>query len=475
MATIVFIQRLWYEYPGTELLAAVLKKGGHSVRVIIAEQPSAVIRKMHPGEIAAFSIMTGMHHWAIDIAVALKQSLGTMTVFGGAHPTYFPELVEKHGVDIICRGEGEHALLDLANAVDAGGDITGIPNLWVKKGGTVHKNPLRPLIDDLDTVPFQDRTVYYESYPSLMNNPHKIFLAGRGCPFECTFCFNDQLKNMYKGLGKYVRFRSPANIIAEIKDVMGRYPLGTVFFNDDIFVFNHAWLSQFLPLYKSEVSLPFFASARADTLREDTVRLLKEAGCKGVSFAIESGNEELRNKVLGKRISNKQIEDAAAMLKRHGIKFATYNIIGIPGETVENALETVEINIRIKTDYPRCSFLTPYPGTKIADYAKRMGYIESTVDSILPSSQQGGTVLALKDENAIRNIHAFFTTAVLFPSLFPAIKVLIKWPYNILFRLWWMIVYFINFSRSEGRSLSEMFLFAVRSFRSFAERRRPKK
>ncbi len=475
MANVVFIQRLWYEYPGTEILSAVLKKGGHTTRVIIGEQAEAIIKKLRPGDIAAFSIMTGMHHWAIDIAARIKKQSNLLTVFGGAHPTFFPEMLEENGVDIICRGEGEGSILDLANAIDANTDITGIQNLWVKMGGVVHKNPLRPLIDDLDVIPFQDRTVYYESYPSMLQNPHKIFLAGRGCPFECTFCFNEQLKNMYKGLGKYVRFRSPANIIEEIRVLRSAYPLGTVFFNDDIFVFNHAWLARFLPMYKTEVGLPFYACARADTLREDTVRLLKDAGCQGVSFAIESGNEELRNKVLGKKITNRQIEDAAAMLKKQGIKFATYNIVGIPGETVENALETIELNIRIKTDYPRCSFLTPYPGTKIAEYAVRMGYVESTVDSILPSSQQGGTMLALKNKDRLSNIHAFFHTAVLCPSLFPVIKVLIKLPYNILFRLWWMVTYFFIFSKSEGRSFKEMFLFAVRSFGSFAEKRRPRK
>ncbi|HLE17951.1 MAG TPA: cobalamin-dependent protein, partial [Syntrophales bacterium] len=157
MANVVFIQRLWYEYPGTGYLSAILRKHGHSTRVIIEESPRRIVKRLLPGDIAAFSVMTGMHHWALGIASHIKKTLGLMTVFGGPHPTYFPDVIEKDAADIICRGEGEYALLDLANAIDNERDFDKIANLWVKSAGTIHKNPLRPLIDDLDTLPLQDR------------------------------------------------------------------------------------------------------------------------------------------------------------------------------------------------------------------------------------------------------------------------------------------------------------------------------
>lgn len=468
MAKIVFIQRLWYEYPGIEFLAAVLKNGGHDVRVIIEENPRKIVKHLNKKEIAAFSVMTGMHHWALKVASAIKDELGLLTVFGGPHPTFFPEFINEKAVDVICLGEGECAMLELADTIDDDGDLTAIPNLSVKKDGKIYKNALRPLIENLDSIPYPDRSVYYKAYPSLRLNEHKIFMAARGCPFDCAFCFNEKLKKMYTGLGKYVRFRGPDKIVDEIKSVRQQYPLTTVFFNDDIMVYNNKWLREFLTLYKKDVGLPFYAAARADMLDEDMVSLLKEAGCRCVSFAIESGNESLRNKILEKMITNQQIIDSAAILKKYGIKFATYNMIGIPGETVENALETVDINIKIKADYPRCSFLTPYPGTRIAEFAEKTGYLEKPVDSILASSQQNSSIIKMENRKEMINMHSFFQTMVLAPSLRPLIKILIKLPPNILFKMWWAFVYLILFTRSEGRRVDKMLYFVLRSAGAFA-------
>lgn len=467
MASVIFIQNLWYEFPGVGILSAVLKKNGHNAKIIISDSPANMLGRISANDIIAFSIMTGMQRWAVNTAAALKKEMNLLSIFGGPYPTYSQGMIDEEGVDIICIGEGEGALLDLANAVDRGTDITSIKNLWVKKSGIVHKNPLRPLIEDLDTIPFADRKTYYETYPALERNSHKIFLAGRGCPFDCTFCFNEKLKNMYAGLGQYVRFRSPVNIIEEIKQVRQESRLKTVFFNDDIFVLNQKWLNDFLPLYKEEIDLPFYVTARADTLNEPVVKLLKDAGCKCVSFAVESGNERIRNEVLGKKITDEQIIKSAALLKKYRIKFATYNMIGIPGETVDNVLETVNINIKIKTDYPRCSFLTPYPGTRIAKYAEKTGHLESTVDLMPPFAQQTSSSLKLKDKNEIINMHSFFQTAVKLPFLMPAIRIMAKLPENVLFKIWWATVYFIIFSRSEGRGLGETLSFFLNSRASF--------
>jgi radical SAM superfamily enzyme YgiQ (UPF0313 family) len=470
MAKIVFIQRLWHEYPGIGYLSAILRRHGHSTRVIIEESPNKVLKHLLPGDIAAFSVTTGMHHWALDVASHIKKNLGLMIIFGGPHPTYFPEMIEKEPVDIICMGEGEYALLDLANALDRGSDITKIPNLWVKAGGTIHKNPLRPLVDDLDALPFQDRQIYYDSYPMLKKSASKVFMAGRGCPFECSFCFNEKLKNMYSGLGRYVRLRSPSNVIDEIRSVIKNYPLKTIFFNDDIFTMDREWLKQFLPLYKDSVGLPFCIQARVNTLNADSVKLLKEAGCRSVSFAIESGDENIRKGLLGKNITDREITEAAALLKKYGIAFATYNMIGIPDETVEDAFKTVDMNIEIGTDYPRCSFLTPYPGTRIAAYARKMGYLEAPADSIAPFSQQTDSIIKLADKDRMINIHSFFQTMVIFPAVKPFIKKLIQLPPNIFFRMWWALIYAIIFTRSELKSFRDIIPLSIRSLGSITKR-----
>jgi len=472
MANFVFIQRLWYEYPGIESICALLKKHGHSARVIIEDSQDKIANRLKSDDVAAFTVMTGMHHWAIQVASAIKQRSGSLTIFGGPHPTYFPEIINEPNIDMISIGESEYAVLELAQALDDKKDITNIKNIWVKKNNLVYKNALRPLISDLDSLPMPDRQVYYASYPSLKNSSHKVFLAGRGCPFDCTFCFNENLRKMYSGLGPYVRFRSPKNIIEEIQYVKKSYPLKTVFFNDDLFISNHKWLREFLPSYKEKIGLPFYACARADTIDDDIAKLLKESGCRVISFAIESGNEKIRNTLLAKRISDQQIIDAAAVLKKYKIKFATYNMVGIPGETLENMLETIALNIKIKTDYPRCSFLTPYPGTKIEQYARDMGYLETTANNILATSQQNQSLIKSRYKNETTNIHYFFQITILFPALFPVIKKLIRFTPNILFRICWMISYFAVFSASEGRNFTEMLFFSLNSFKSLSENKK---
>jgi len=470
MAKIVFVQRLFHEYPGIEFISAVLKKGGHQVDILIGEHPQKIVKQLHGADIVAFSVMTGMQQWALSVAGFIKRYKNILTVFGGPHPTYFPEFINEESVDIICRGEGELALLELADASDKQSDICNIKNLWIKKDGVIYRNNLRPLVPNLDDLPFPDRLLYYNKYKFLRNDPHKVFLVGRGCPFDCNFCFNETLKKMYVGLGCYVRMRGPENIISEVEMVKRYSPLKTILFSDDIFTFSKIWLKKFTPLYRRKVNIPFYAATRADVLDEEVVSLLSEAGCRCVAFAIESGNQKIRNTVLNKQIANDAIILSAGLLKKYKIKFTTYNMVGIPGETIENIFETIDLNITIGTNYPRCSLLTPYPGTKIAEYAQSNGYIDGDPKMISASSQQSETIIKCDDKDSVVNLHLFFQTMVLFPWSINVIKRLIKLRPNIFFKAWWMIVYFFVFVRSEGRSFVNMLIFSLRSWRSFVRK-----
>lgn len=450
MARFAFIQPLLYEYPGVEALAAVLRRDGHEVRVLIGRRPAAVAGRLRRGEIAAFSVMTGTHHWALAVAAEIKQRTGGFVVMGGPHPTHCTGLLGEGPVDAICRGEGEGAIVDLARALDRGDDPAGIPNLWLRRGRKVIRNDVRPLVEELDGLPPPDREVYYRDYPLLRTNPHRVFMAGRGCPYDCTFCHNGALRELYRGRGRYVRMRSPAALLEEINEVRRRWGARTLFFHDDTFVLDRRWLEAFLPRYRDEIGLPFHCAARADTLREPMVRLLKEAGCRSISFAIESGDDDLRNRVLGKGITRARIEEAAALLRRQGIKIVTFNIVGIPGETVAQAWETVRLNASIAADFPRCSFLTPYPGTQVARSLAASGWGGET--GIDGRTQQSGPLVPTSEPRRLRNVHAFFQTAVLFPRLQPLLRRLARLPPNPLFTLWWAVVYFAVFVRGEGRS-----------------------
>ena len=136
------------------------------------------------------------------------------------------------------------------------------------------------------------------------------------------------------------------------------------------------WLKEFLLLYKKEIGLPFTFLTIAGEMNEELVKLAKEAGCISVWFGIEAGNEKIRNLLLKKYVTDKSIYETASLLNSYKIPFGTYNMVGVPGETVETIFETIDMNIKIKADYPGCTIFQPYPKTKIFDYCMKNMFIK---------------------------------------------------------------------------------------------------
>jgi radical SAM superfamily enzyme YgiQ (UPF0313 family) len=443
-------------------ISAALKKGGHNCDLLIghdADDFLPFLKKQKPS-IVAFSVMTGMHAWVLDTAARLKKETDCRIVLGGPHATFFPDVIAHEGIDIICRGEGEAAMVELADAVSESRDISNIPNLWVKNTDKqIISNDVRPLLQDLDALPFTDQKLYAR-YPALQNDPVHVIISSRGCPFNCSFCFNHQMAELYRGKGRYVRQRSASSVLDEIALVTAAGGIDRIYFADDTFSLNKTWLKDFLPAYGRRFCLPFHCLVRINQIDDEIAGLLTENGCKTVFFGIESGDEAIRNGMLQKVISDEDIKRGAAILKKHGITFRTYNILGFPGETFDQALKTVSVNIAIGTDFPWCSLFMPYPGTRLADYAKERGYLsEKLTPDTMATSFHITSMLKNPDRNRLINLHKFFQTAVFFPSSVPLIKQLVKIPPNPLFQLWFGVVYFFFYVRSEGRG----WLWAVRS------------
>lgn len=471
MVKITFLQNIMSEYPGVMCLSAVLKKHGHECDVVVSTKTSDYLTALHkdPPHIVGFSLMSGMQQWALDVAREIKREFPEMKIiFGGVHPTYFPDIIEEDGVDIICRGEGEYALLDILNALEEDADITTIPDLWVKKDGIIHKNELRPLVENLDELPFMDRRLYYDKYKFLRNRTVKSFIVARGCPHECSFCFNHKLKKMYEGKGRYVRFRSVENIIEEIDQVRREYGLKRILFLADNMFINKKWALTFLKEYGLKVRIPYICVIRADVLDEKIVKGLKESGCYTAWFGMESGNEEFRNIVLNKNITDAQIVEAARLLKKYGIKFRTFCMICLPGETVEQAYDTINLNIQVKTDYPWCSIYNPYSGTRLVEYAKEMGVLDEDFDiDSIDVSYYKKTILKSENIGELLNIQRFYQTAVLFPWTLPLIKKLVKLPPKFIFDLWFLFIYSIVHVKSEGHGFFESLKFGVSYLKVF--------
>jgi len=369
-------------------------------------------------------------------------------------------------VDIICRGEGEYPLLEIANKIDRQEDITSTLSCWFKENGRIIKNDQRFLVEDLNHLPFPDRELYSSKYPHFRKS-QKVFIASRGCPFNCTFCFNHQYKKLYQGKGRFVRYRSVENLIQEIKEVRERErELRTVYMQDDNLILHKEWVEEFADRYAREINLPFICLLRADLVDEPIIKKLSEANCRNVFFGIETGSERLRNSLLQKEITDEQILYTAHLLRKYNIKYRTYNMLGLPGETLEDAYKTVEINIKIKTTYPWCALFHPFPGTTLGEYAEKHHLLESPVDNSPPSFFKTSKIKSAH-KNELINLQKLFLYGVKFPRLMPVIKIVIRWRPNLLFEIFFLMGYAWSYMRSENLKLREVWSIGIRNLMRF--------
>lgn len=468
MARMAFVQNIAFEYLGVMYISALLKSRGHVVEMFIVGADEgrtlAELAAFRP-DLVGFSCTTGMHSWSLSFAAKVKEKIPARVIFGGAHPTYFPEIIDEPQVDIVCRSEGEQAVLELVEKIDRGLALDDTLNCWFKVEGAIVRNEQRPLLENLDELPFPDRDLYIGKYPYLQRGQYS-FLGGRGCPFACTFCFNHALLKLYRGKGKLFRCRSVDNLLAEIKEVAGRYKLKTVYMQDDTFIINKKWVAEFAHRYKNEVGLPFVCLIRADLADEEVIEQLAAAGCRNVFFGVETGSEELRNTLLKKKVTDAEIREVAQLLKKHGIKFRTYNMLGLPGESLADAFRTVELNAEIGTDYPWCSLFHPFPGTELAEYAQEHGFLEATVETAQPSFFKESIVKS-PHKRELLNLQKLFFYGVKFPWIMPVLKRLIRLRPNIFFDLAFLAAYGWCYWRSENLSLIEMLSVGMRNVRGF--------
>jgi len=300
---------------------------------------------------------------------------GIFTICGGPHISLAPyELEKTDHLNAICVGEGEYALLELVNALEKNEDITNIKNIWVKKDGKIYSNPGRPFIEELDKLPFVDRELFDFQEIIYSDYDRAEFMASRGCPYSCTYCSNSGLRKVADG--KYVRFRSVENVIAEIKDVVTRYKVKSIYLNDDVFTINKEYVENFCKLYKKEIGYPFEINTRVENLTLDMLEILKDAGCYRVAMGLEQGDEKFRREVLNRPMSNKKILEAFSLAKQVGLKTKTFNIVGFPFETVENHMETVRMNRQIQPSSIVIYIFEPYPGTPLYDVCIENNFIE---------------------------------------------------------------------------------------------------
>ncbi|MBF8267677.1 MAG: Radical protein [Dehalococcoidia bacterium] len=406
-------------YPGVASLSAYLKKAGHRVGLLHITQPVSrdeylrALDKESP-ELVAFSSTTIMFPHVITFAKWTKEHMDVPTICGGVHAILSPEeVIQVVDIDMVCLGEGEEALTELCSKLESKAEITGIRNLWVKGGnGVLHKNPVAPLISNLDSLPFPDREIFdYGETFDMKVARRGIFMASRGCPYRCTYCSNHALKQAYGGKGQYVRFRSVDNVIGEIKEVVRDYPqIEYVGFHDDILPMRKSWFEEFCTKYREKIGLPFEMNCIPNLLNRRIVEMAKLAGCRRINFGIESGNDYIRRRIMNRPVTKEQILQVSSLCHTEGIQISTYNMIGLPFENVRRFLDTVKLNAQVRPANMQLSIFYPFPGTELYEICRKHDFLtKKATDSYFEDS-----ILRLKTITAsqIRFLHKRFNLLV---------------------------------------------------------------
>lgn len=464
MARILFVQAIGVELIGTMVLSAYLKSRAHNTDVLIEPNPRKVaqaVAKELP-DVVGFHTSTGSHKFALSCAREIKRlAKRPIIVLGGPHATFFPEIVREPEIDAVIRGEAEEPLNELLCAVEEGADFTKIQNVWTKREGEVVKNPLRPLIDNLDSLPFPDRSIYYRRYRFLRVFPVKYFISGRGCPFACSYCYNHSLRRLYGNPHNYVRRKSPETFVSEIERAKREFPLKAVRFEDDTFSLDKDWILRFAGEYARRIRVPYCCYLRPGTFDEDVVRALKDSGCYIATVSVETGSEEIRNSVLQKGVTDKQIFESARLLHKHRLRFFTQNMFALPGETLRDGVKTYKLNRKIAPDHMWASILAPYPGTKIAQILEERGVCLPSPDSF-SQDYHSVSLLPGKEVKRLVNLHHLSPTALRIGLPAPLVKLLAKLPANSFFRLIRSIGYIPGLARRMRTSLLRALIIALK-------------
>lgn len=446
MAKILFVEKqIDYEPQGIMSISAVLKEAGHEVELAICtqEDPLEVAKKFRPN-ILGYSIMTGSQHYYFKLNRAIKETLnGSQKVYstwGGPHATFFPDIIHEEGVDAVCVGEGEGPIVDLANSIDTGFN-PDIANWWFKMDdGEIVKNPVRPLIRALGSLPITDRDLIYKKHRPTRESPIKHFMASRGCPYNCTYCFNHAWYKIYKREKRGYQY-SIDYVVKEVNWVRDRYPLEQVIFLDDLFIIYMDWLEEFAERFPKEVGLPFFCNVRSNLITPEKVALLKKAGANTVSMGIEAGNDRLRNDLLKRKMSRETIIESGRLLDEAGINLTATNILALPTATLEDDFETMRLNAQAKVKYAHTFLFQPYPATELGEFAEQNGHMAGSFEDIGPIAWDS-TILVRdeREKEQMQNLQRWFAIGVEFPQLQPLIRLLVKAPHNKLIDIlyWWI-------------------------------------
>ena len=366
------------EYPqlGLLYLSSIARQKGHIVDFLDCTAKHQTLKRIFrevkefKPDICAFSLYTqglpAQYHFIKDVKKYLP---GCIISVGGPHASALPErtMEECKEIDYLIFGEGEVTFTELTEAIQEKGKVEHaehIDGMCYRLGGKVIQNKHRKLIADLDSIPFAACDLIYAKGYQYHNRKMEVggkiaaMISSRGCPWNCAFC--------YKGtFGRTYRRRSPGNVVGEIRMLVEKYGVSDITFVDDLFAVNKRWLRQFCARLKEHnVFVPWKCLGRVDTLNSEDMKMMRDHGCYGMEFGVESGNQEVLNDI-NKKITVPQVKRAFKAAKDAGLMTAAYFIFGNRLDTKKSIFQTMELAKEIKPDFAGFAVLLPFPGTKV--------------------------------------------------------------------------------------------------------------
>jgi radical SAM superfamily enzyme YgiQ (UPF0313 family) len=333
-------------------------------------------------QLVGFTAVATQYPFISAVARQLKQLWPRrFLILGGTHASLKPDEVIQDAFDAVCVGEGELPAAELAAQMQSGRSPRGISNLWIKQpDGTVEKNPTRNFLTDLERLPLPDRESWHDW---VMQRPrtHHVVQSSKGCPYNCPYCSNHALRKL--AAGEYVRLRAPVNILQEIQELKQRYPETTdVYLQSETIAVNLDWLNELTGQIKGfndqrDKKISFTCNLRVARpfLTDQVFAALERANVRTIGIGLESGSERIRREVLRRPYSNEDFFQAVALARRHGMNVDVFNMIGLPGETLADHMETVEVNRRVCPNRPITSIFFPYPGADLFETCQAQGLL----------------------------------------------------------------------------------------------------
>lgn len=405
---------------GLAYIAAILRQEGYPVSILDAaalgwqnvkyfdsrrdfngldfESIADEIRKNNPRVVGITNNFTIQKDSAFKVASVVKSvDRDIIVIVGGSHVTIRPEeCLLNPDIDFAVLGEGELTMVELLSRLLSGSstdELKTIKGIAFREDGRIHLTEPRPYNNNLDDLPYPARdllpmSIYFEAAKSKranrdMDKPWATMITSRGCPFRCNFC------SIHITMGRPFRYRSPENVAGELKELVTKYGVRQVDFEDDNLTCDKRRMDRICDLIiESSLKFEWYTpnGVRADTLDENLLRKMKVSGCRELWFAPESGSQRVVNEIIEKRINLKVIERMVELCTRVGVSSNCFFVIGFPGETREEIEETVNFAkklSRLGADNFMFSIATPLYGTRLYDDAKAKGLLNEEDDASL--------------------------------------------------------------------------------------------